>query len=163
MWEIAYGTLPDSHELHEAQNFLTQQSERIAGEQDQILGNAVPIGRIPYRDGQSILIQPDLKTPPLLVPKPLPMESGSLTVEVFFQIRSVYDTAAVRTLLSRWNGDSKTPGWTFGVTGKGSRRQPQTLVLQMFGQNAEGKLVEAALFFRSAYRTQQTLLRGCHL
>ncbi len=146
LWQIAYSREPDSHELEESLRFLQDQTMRISSEQVESAVNNIPVGRLPYRDGQSLLIQPELKQPPLLAHSPVAAESDSMTIEVYFQVRSVYDTGAVRTLISQWNGSSQTPGWSFGVTGKGSRRKPQTLVLQVFGRDANGQLIEAALF-----------------
>jgi hypothetical protein len=68
------------------------------------------------------------------------------TVEVCFQLRSIQNSAAVRTLAARWNGDKKVPGWSFGITGTGSRRKPQTLVMQLFGTTPDAAVAEAALF-----------------
>ena len=40
----------------------------------------------------------------------------------------------------------KEPGWAFGISGKGSRRKPQSLVLQLIGQHRDGHVGEAAIF-----------------
>jgi hypothetical protein len=47
---------------------------------------------------------------------------------------------------AKWDGDSKVPGWQFGITGKGSRRKPQTLVLQLHGRLLDGSYGEQAIF-----------------
>jgi hypothetical protein len=74
------------------------------------------------------------------------MDTGDFTIETFFQIRSIADNADVRTLVSKWDCNQKIPGWRFGVTGAGSRRKPNTMVLQAVGMKADGKLGEAAIF-----------------
>jgi hypothetical protein len=71
---------------------------------------------------------------------------ATFTIEACLQIRSVYETGAVRTIAAKWDGDKQTQGWSFGVTGKASRRKPQTLVLQLFGEGDGEGLREAALF-----------------
>ncbi|MFN9236425.1 MAG: hypothetical protein ACK6D4_17475, partial [Planctomyces sp.] len=71
---------------------------------------------------------------------------GGFTIEACFQLRSVFDSGAVRTIAARWDGNTQHSGWVFGVTGKGSRRKPQTLVLQLFGKTVAGVQREAALF-----------------
>jgi len=68
------------------------------------------------------------------------------TIEVFFQIRSVYESGAVRTLVSKWSGKVSEPGWLFGVTGRGSRRKPQTLVFRTFGQKSNGAVGDEIVF-----------------
>lgn len=44
------------------------------------------------------------------------------------------------------DGNGGKAGWGFGVTGKGSRRKPQTLVMQMWGQKRDGTFGEGAVF-----------------
>ena len=74
------------------------------------------------------------------------MNCDEFTVETFFQLRSIAQSGTVRTLVAKWDGALKTTGWRFGVTGAGSRRKPQTLVLQMVGRKADGTVAEAAVF-----------------
>jgi hypothetical protein len=57
-------------------------------------------------------------------------------------LRSLYDDAAVRTIVSQWNSDSKRNGWSLGVTSKKSRYEPRNLVLQFVGETKEGQLYE---------------------
>jgi hypothetical protein len=74
------------------------------------------------------------------------MPTGDFTIEAFIQLRSVYASAAVRTVAAKWDGNVKAPGWAFGVTGKQSRRKPETLVLQLVGYKREGSFGEEAVF-----------------
>jgi hypothetical protein len=71
---------------------------------------------------------------------------GTFTIEAYFQVRSIYDSGTVRVIASKWNSNNAAPGWSLGVTGKGSRRKPQTLVLQLFGDKPDGSHGEAILF-----------------
>jgi hypothetical protein len=41
---------------------------------------------------------------------------------------------------------AKSPGWAFGVTGKKSAYKPQSLVLQLWGQDAKDKAAYEAIF-----------------
>ena len=52
----------------------------------------------------------------------------------------------MRTIAAHWDGSTKNPGWNFGITGKQSRRKPQTVVLQLVGHDRDGKLIEEAAF-----------------
>jgi hypothetical protein len=74
------------------------------------------------------------------------LKTADFTVEAFVQLRSIYDTGAVRTIVSKWSGNGGKAGWGFGVTGKGSRRKPQTLVMQLHGEKLDGSFGEAAIF-----------------
>ena len=105
-----------------------------------------PCGRLPYRDGQAVIVNPEDKPLRMSINSRDSLISDEFTIEACIQIRSIQQTGAVRTIAAQWDGNSKSVGWTFGVTGKGSRRKPQTLVLQMFGQSADGTVREAALF-----------------
>ena len=146
LWQRSFARVPAADELHSAELFLAEQQVRIAAERGQSDLASVPIGRLPYRDGQAVVVTPDDKPLRMAVESSDDLNTDEFTIETCFQIRSVQDTAAVRTLVARWNGDAKTAGWSFGITGKSSRRKPQTLVIQLFGKSASGEIVEAALF-----------------
>jgi hypothetical protein len=146
LWMQAFGREPSSEEIDTAIHFLNEQQQRITEERGQMDTSVVPVGRLPYRDGQAVVLNPEEKPVRMSVDASDSMSSNEFTIEACFQLRSVYDSGAVRTIAGKWNGDSKTVGWMFGVTGKGSRRKPQTLVMQLFGKMPDGSIREAALF-----------------
>ena len=115
---------------------------------------------MPYRDGQAMMFDPKTEPQALFVPDHKKLDVTDFTVEAYFQIRSVYETGAVRTIVAKSNSDRAKPGWLFGVTGKGSRRKPQTLVLQLLGNDAQDKFGEAALFSDQNIELNKPLLRG---
>jgi hypothetical protein len=149
LWMAVCGRLPTEAERDEASEFLTAQGQRIREEADAPDPALVPVANLPFRDGQALLIHGGAEGA-----NPTRMQvdvadqapEGAFTVEACFQLRSIYDSGAVRTLAARWDGRPDSDGWAFGITGKGSRRKPQTLVLQLFGRNRDGQQVEAALF-----------------
>lgn len=147
LWLRTFGRTPTAVETEEARSFLTQQSELMVAERAaQQTGGDFPIGRLPHRDGQAILINPQDKPARMSTEATASMPLSQFSVEACFQIRSIQDTGAVRTVAANWDGRPATSGWAFGVTGKASRRKPQTLVLQLFGKTVKGELKEAALF-----------------
>ncbi len=146
LWQRAFGRSPSEDEARSARQFLTEQRERIERERGEMETASIPIGRLPYRDGQAVIVNPIDKPLRMSVAASEALNAEEFTLEACIQIRSVNETGAVRTIAAKWNGDSRTPGWTFGVTGKGSRRKPQTLVMQMFGKSQDGATREAALF-----------------
>ncbi|MFN9717231.1 MAG: DUF1549 domain-containing protein [Planctomycetota bacterium] len=146
LWQIAYCRKPTEDELTESLQFLASQRFRIEMDRGEMANASVPIGRLPYRDGQAILVRAEEKPIRMSRESTDVLNPAEFTLEACIQLRSVFDTGAVRTIASKWSGDGKMPGWTFGVTGKGSRRKPQTLVLQMFGRHADGQIREAAIF-----------------
>ncbi len=149
LWMAVCGRLPTQAERDEATEFLTAQGQRIREETNTPDPALVPVANLPFRDGQALLIHGGAEGA-----NPTRMQvdvadqapEGAFTVEACFQLRSIYETGAVRTLAARWDGRPDSDGWAFGITGKGSRRKPQTLVLQLFGRNRDGQQVEAALF-----------------
>ncbi len=146
LWQIAYCRKPTDDEMSESLHFLAAQRERIEADRGEMANAAVPIGRLPYRDGQAILVNAQEKPIRMARESTDALNPPEFTLEACIQLRSIFDTGAVRTIAAKWNGDNKSPGWTFGVTGKGSRRKPQTLVLQVYGKHADGQIREAAIF-----------------
>ncbi len=102
---------------------------------------------MPYRDGQAALIEPNGKQQVFVAKnsKDISLADG-FTIEAYVVPRSVAETGAVRNIAAKWNGDLKTPGWTFGITGQGSRRKPMVLVLQTSGKKRDGTSGEVVMF-----------------
>jgi hypothetical protein len=146
MWQRAFGRRPTEDEVRTALQFLSEQQERIVRERGEMEAAAIPVGRLPYREGQAVVINPDENLQRMVVEPTDVLNADNFTVEACIQIRSIRDTGAVRTIAARWNGTPQSPGWAFGVTGKASRRKPQTLVMQLFGRTSGGLIQEAALF-----------------
>ena len=147
VYRRAWGREPTPGELQRSLACLNSQPSRI----DDASGTKadltrLPTSKMPYRDGQSLVIEPANESQRLLVPHHSLLDVADFTIEAYFQVRSVYDSAAMRTIAAKSDGDRTKPGWAFGVTGKGSRRKPQTLVLQLFGKDVRGNFGEAALF-----------------
>ncbi|HAW28043.1 MAG TPA: hypothetical protein DCY03_07975, partial [Planctomycetaceae bacterium] len=93
----------------------------------------------------SVVFQAD-KPSPFYVADDKQLKPENCTIEVFFQVRSIYESGAVRTLASKWTGKVPEPGWIFGVTGRGSRRKPQTLVFCTFGKRNDGTVGDEIIF-----------------
>ena len=158
-YELAFGRDPSADERVRAVEFLKSEAGKVSPVEASSPEAAFLADKIPFRDGQAAVVsaaQPPLAVNPQKAKK---LALGDFTIEAYFVLRSASETAAVRTVASNWNGRTSQPGWLLGVTGKGSRRKPQTLVLDLVGKNAAGKLVEAAAFSDHHIQAQQTLLR----
>ena len=144
-YQLAFCRPPTAGELAAARTFLASQPTAI---NPQLAGSAQAAfvaGKIPYRDGQAAVIEPDATQQRFEVAARDQMPRGDFTIEAFVLLRSVNESGAVRTIAS--TGDpNREPAWVFGVTGKKSRRKPQTLVLQLFGKKQDGKIGEEAIF-----------------
>ena len=145
-WRRVYGRSPSDAELKNSIEFIARQSDMISAMQAQQNTQVIETAKLPYRNGQAVRFvasNPELK---LSIPNAQGMDVGDFTVEAFFQLRSVDDAASVRTILGKWDGDRSHAGWGLGVTGHGSRRKPQTLVMQIVGELADGAVAERPVF-----------------
>ena len=145
-WQRVYCRAPSEMEVKNSMEFIAKQSEMISVMQAEQDSQVIETAKLPYRNGQAVRFvasNPELK---LSIPSAHGMDVGDFTVEAFFQLRSIDDAASVRTILGKWDGDRTHAGWGFGVTGHGSRRKPQTLVMQIVGELADGTVVERPIF-----------------
>ena len=103
--------------------------------------------KVPYRDGQAALIEPDGEQAMFQVQKSASMPlSGAFTIEAFMVPRSVSPGSELRTIAAKWNGDKEGAGWTLGITGYGSRRKPLTIAVQLVGERRDGSHGEYPVF-----------------
>ena len=146
-YRLAFGRQPRPAELSAALKFLAQQKSRTATPANAPAANgALAAEKMPYRDGVAAVVSPEMAAESLTVPHSTSLPTGDFTLEACIFARSVDDGAAVRTIAGKWDGNTKKPGWGFGVTGKGSRRKPQTLVFQFAGTRQDGAFGEEAVF-----------------
>jgi uncharacterized protein DUF1549/uncharacterized protein DUF1553/cytochrome c/concanavalin A-like lectin/glucanase superfamily protein len=145
-YRLAFGRAPGAEESAAARQFLQEQSRRIDPAEAGSAAAGFLHDKIPYRDGQAAVFSPGSPQRMFEVPPRERLPEGEFTIEAFFLARSVYDSGAVRTIAARWDGNTKSPGWALGVTGKQSRRKPQTVVLQLVGSKLDGSSGEEAIF-----------------
>ncbi len=137
-FRLAFGRDPQSAEVEGARKFLAQQKQTAEAKAPPV-AEAVPfVGeKMAFRDGQAALITPAAGSQRLTIADSPAFPRGDFTAEAFINLRSVFDTGSVRTIVSQWDGNKGHPGWSLGVTGKGSRYKPQSLVLQLTGDQAQ--------------------------
>jgi len=145
-YQLAFGRSPKSDEAISAEDFLRRQVARIDAERAGAPDAAFLHDKIPFRDGQAALFSAEAPGQLFQMSNAAALPAGDFTIEAYLVLRSVYETGGVRVLAANGTGDERSPGWSFGVTGKQSRRKPQTLVLQLVGKNAQGQLVHEPLF-----------------
>jgi hypothetical protein len=146
IWQRVYSRSPTTEELQSSMRFVARQRAEIDRSETEDIEGLIATGSLPYRDGRSIKITLDESPQRMSVPHDRSLDSENFTIEVFFQLRSIADSGAVRTLISKWDANNANAGWRFGITGAGSRRKPQTLVLQMVGRDLDEKVGETAIF-----------------
>ncbi len=149
-WRRVYGRSPTENELQSSLDFIASQFEQVSALQGEQPNDFIETAKLPYRDGQAIRFSPEDAEFELSVPHIDRLNTNDFTVETFFQLRSIDTGSNVRTLAAKWSGDTAQAGWAFGITGIGSRRKPQTLVLQLIderrNENNDLVLTENALF-----------------
>lgn len=146
-YQLAFGRTPSEKEKSTARAFLKKQATTVNSKASNSAQAVFIPEKVPYRDGQAALMEPDGKQKIFRAQnsKALDLESG-FTIEAYVVPRTVAETGAVRNIAAKWDGDLKTPGWSFGITGKGSRRKPMTLVLQTSGKKRDGSTGEVVVF-----------------
>lgn len=146
-YRLAYGREVTSSELNRARAFLSEQRSRINVKLADSAQATFTPEKIPYRDGQAALIEPGGAQHLFRATESSSMQpDGDFTIEAFVLPRTIADDGAVRVIAAKWTGAMTQPGWCFGITGKGSRRKPQTVVLQSVGLKRDGKVGEVVAF-----------------
>jgi hypothetical protein len=145
-YQLAFGRAPKPAETEAALRFLREQPDRIDPERAGSAKAAFLYDKIPYRDGQAAVMSLEGAQNRFEVPNNEALPNGDFAIESYVLLTSVDDSAGVRTIAAKWSGKGGAPGWGFGVTGKQSRRKPQTLVLQIYGKKLDGSFGEEPMF-----------------
>ncbi len=132
-YRLAFGREPSLAEREGATRFITQQGGFVAARKSEVKAAPFLSDKMPFRDGRAAAITPGSTQERLEIPANPAFPTGDFTVEAFIVLRSLYEGGEVRTIASQWDGKKGHPGWSLGVTSKGSRYKPQTLVLQLSG------------------------------
>jgi hypothetical protein len=150
-FEAALGRPPSPDERADARNFLA-----AALADPGLLG--APADKFPGENGlrpaarafgkargvelgdKSLWLQPGSRFERLAL-EDLPPLGDEFTIEAVAVLDKVHANAHVNTLLSQWNGDQQSPGWTFGVTSEKSRYDPRNFILQLVGEDFQDSSV----------------------
>jgi hypothetical protein len=135
-YRLALGRKPCADEARSGLIFLAEQRRRIPTDAPKTMPFLAE--KMPYRERNAAVLQPQTPQDRLEVPDSPSMPVGDFTIEAHVLLRSVYDDASVRTIASHWDGKPDHPGWAFGVTSKKSMNKPQTLVLQLSAGESRG-------------------------
>ncbi len=109
------------------ENGLRPSGQHFAAVEDHKLGS------------KALWLQPGSRFERLEVQQP-DFDGDAFVVEAVAVLESLHKDASVNTLISRWNGNQKTSGWTFGVTSEKSRYQPRNFIVQLTGRNPGGEM-----------------------
>jgi hypothetical protein len=142
-YRLAFGRGATANETAAALAFLDEQAKRIDPARSDSPQAAFAGGRIPRRDSQAADFTLAAGGFQIAGDK---LPSGDFTLETVIYMRSVAENSELRTIASHWDGNLKTPGWNFGITGRQSRRKPRTVALQLVGTKRDGSFGEEAIF-----------------
>lgn len=148
-FQLAYSRNPSAEETEMAMGFIAD----LAAEP--VPSVAEPAPKFPNETGlrpidqafskvrdltlgdQALWLQPGSRFERLEV-EAVPEFTDSVTLEAIVVLDAVQSDASVNTIISRWNGDHHTSGWSLGVTSAKSRHQPLNLIVQLVGSNTGG-------------------------
>ncbi len=147
---LAWGREASADEVQIALGFIREQARERAKQKP-----PAPVVKFPNENGlrpitqnfanldlvepasRSLWLQPGSRFERLHV-REVALENDSFTIEAVVQLDATHKDGTVNTLVSRWNGNHSSPGWTFGVTSAKSRYQPRNFIVQLIGSNPGG-------------------------
>ncbi len=138
-YRVAYGREPTDDEIETAIAFLREQASRVKPSPEKPKGE-LAAEKMPQTGASSVLLKPDSMQRRLETPFSPKLPDGDFTIEAIVLLESLYKDATVRTIAAHWDSNSRHPGWAFGVTSEKSAYRPRNLIVQLVGNNSDGKL-----------------------
>lgn len=138
-FRAAYGREPTGGEIETAITFLREQADRVTPPPEKPKGE-LATEKMPQTGTSAVLLKPDSMQRHLETPFSPKLPDGDFTVEAIVLLESLCKDATVRTIAAHWDSNSRHPGWAFGVTSEQSRYRPRNLIVQLVGNNVDGKL-----------------------
>lgn len=125
-WKLAYGRAPSGEEIVGAREFLSTSAKQAPAVQS-------PVAQFSGTNSKAASFG-DKQPPHQWVLNEVDrLPTRDFTVEAVIQVNELYKDASVRTIVSQWSNNSKSPGWSFGVTSEKSGYKPRNLILQLIG------------------------------
>ncbi|MAS97047.1 MAG: hypothetical protein CMO55_27975 [Verrucomicrobiales bacterium] len=150
-YRAAYGREPERIEVDGALAFINNQMNAVEGPK-------APAPKYPDENGlrpitqhfkagqsldlgeKSLWLQPGSRFERLQATE-LELTGDEFTIEAVANLDSIHKDASVNTLFSRWNGNHKDSGFTFGVTSEKSRYEPRNFIMQLIGDDFQGNRI----------------------
>jgi hypothetical protein len=148
-YQLVFGRPPTDDEEAAGKDFFNSQQSRL--DRHTVLGHSNLVQRMPQRDGNAAVIDPNLPHTILSVADRARLPSGDFTVEAHVLLHSIAEDSAMRTIAAQWDGQSKTRGWALGVAGKKSSATPGNLILRFSDESSRdqaAKLCDSELTLR---------------
>ncbi|UUO07766.1 DUF1553 domain-containing protein [Blastopirellula sp. J2-11] len=143
-YQVCFGRPPRTEELEAAVAFIEDQvvtNRDLSNAKYEQLPSTVLLDE-PQMQRWSTAFNISDKTPHqlLTLPDNRVLPARNFTIEAIVFNRTLFPGATVRTIAAQWNGALTTPGWNFGITSEQSAYRPRNLVLQLIGDDKEGKV-----------------------
>jgi hypothetical protein len=126
-WQLALGRLPTAGEREQAEAFLQNGATAESP--------SAP-AKSPLADSPDLFKE---NTPQeRLIVQSSDLEGDEFTVQAIFQVDSIDAGSAPQSIISRWNGNKDSIeafGWNLAVTGKKSNFTPQSVIVQLVGED----------------------------
>lgn len=142
-WQLVFNRAASEDEVSEALAFVRDQTGvATTPEAEDKFPNETGLRPVTQHFGavkdlglgdKTLWIQPGSRFERLQIQKAEDL-NGQFTVEAVVNLDRLYPDASVNTLLSRWNGSTKSNGWNIGVTSEKSAYQPRNFILQLVGR-----------------------------
>ncbi|MEZ5387849.1 MAG: PSD1 and planctomycete cytochrome C domain-containing protein [Prosthecobacter sp.] len=145
-YELAFSRKPTGKETAAAVEFLKLQRAMLQREAPPKPPVVSPIADAQKHFGphpaarttKTFVIKPGTPNEKLRVNLDGKIEEDEFAIEAVVKLDSLYPDASVRTIVSRWNNDKTTPGWSLGVTSTKSAYKPNNLIVQLNGFDFQG-------------------------
>lgn len=128
-WLAVLGRAPRDREKATAEAFLKKRIRAAEEQRDNSPGPEAPRGLFKINSERERLVAPSGAR-----------EGDDFSIEAIANLDSIDVNAETRTLVTRWNGDKKSFGWSIDVTGVKSRFQPRNILLQLVGEDRNGNI-----------------------
>ncbi|YCM44662.1 DUF1549 and DUF1553 domain-containing protein [Verrucomicrobiaceae bacterium 227] len=148
-YRMAWGREPGADEIEGALKFLDAQAKLVRGEKPeakpQPVSSLVSLsegfkgaeGFLPGTARSALKLVPGSGRDRLALPK-VSLSEDHFTISAIVNLAKIHPDGRVNTLISRWNGNQQTPGWSMGVTSAKSAYQPRNFIVQLIGPNSGG-------------------------
>jgi hypothetical protein len=126
-WQLTLGRLPTQAERAQAEAFL----------QKRATAEPAPIPATTPPSDSPDLFKENTPQERLIVQSPS-AEGDEFTVQAIFQVDSIDTGSSPQSIISRWNGNKDSIeafGWNLAVTGKKSNFTPQSVIVQLVGED----------------------------
>ena len=128
-WMAILGRAPREQEVATAEAFLRKRIQAVKSQHDNSPKPEAPRGLFRINSERERLVVQTSER-----------EGDDFTVEAVVKLDSIDVNAETRTLVTRWNGDKKSFGWSIDVTGVKSRYQPRNILMQLVGEDKNGNV-----------------------